>query len=86
MNDMDPELIATRLGRQVREKRLNRGHTQASLAALSRLPRQKIIAIEQGSLTVSLAAYARALAALECELNVVPARYPTLEDVQGLFD
>lgn len=83
---MDHELIATRLGQQIREKRLERGHTQASLAALSRLTRQKIIAIEQGSLSVSLCAYALALAALDCELNVVPARYPTLEEVQGLFD
>lgn len=83
---MDYELIATRLGRQIREKRQNRGHTQAGLAALSRLTRQKIIAIEQGSLSVSLAAYTRALAALDCELAVVPAVLPTLEDVQGLFD
>lgn len=60
---MGHELIATRLGRQIREKRLHRAHTQ-----------------------VSLAAYAQALAALDCEFNVVPARYPTLEEVQGLFD
>lgn len=83
---MDHELIATGLGRQIREKRLHRGHTQAGLATLSRLTRQKIIAIEQGSLSVSLSAYSRALAALDCELSVVPTMYPTLEEVQGVFD
>ena len=83
--DMDYELIATRLGDQIRSKRLNRGLTQARLAELARLTRQKVIAVEKGDLSVGMSAYARTLAALECECTVTPARLPTLDDITGIF-
>lgn len=83
---MDYSLIATRLGAQVRQRRLNRGMTQAKLAALAGIIRQKVIAIEKGDLSVGMVAYARVLGALDCELSVVPAVMPTLDEIQGVFD
>lgn len=84
--DMDPTLLTARLGEQIRQKRLNRGLTQAELAARAGLTRQKVIAVEKGSLSAGMAAYARVLAGLDCELAVVPAAMPTLDDIQGLFE
>ena len=83
---MDYTLIATRLGEQIRQRRLNRGLTQARLAALAAVTRQKIIAVEKGDLSVSMTAYARVLGALDCEFAVVPAVMPTLDEIQGIFD
>jgi DNA-binding XRE family transcriptional regulator len=56
---MDYCLITTRLGAQIRQRRLNRRLTQARLAALAGITRQKVIAIEKGALSVGMAAYAR---------------------------
>lgn len=83
---MDHSLIATRLGAQIRQRRLNRGLTQARLATLAAVTRQKIIAIEKGDLSVGMTAYARVLGALDCEFAVVPAVMPTLDEIQGVFD
>ncbi|MDX1722351.1 MULTISPECIES: helix-turn-helix transcriptional regulator [Pseudomonas] len=83
---MDYSLITLRLGEQLRQRRLNRGLTQASLASLACLTRQKVIAIEKGGLSVGMMAYARVLAALDCELSVVPAVMPTLDEIHGVFD
>ncbi|MBA1188781.1 helix-turn-helix domain-containing protein [Pseudomonas entomophila] len=83
---MDYELIATRLGAQIRERRVNRGLTQARLAALANVTRQKIIAIEKGDLSVGMAAYARSLAVLGCEFIVTPAVLPTLDEIHGIFE
>lgn len=83
---MDYSLLITRLGIQLREKRINRGLTQAQLAGLAGLTRYKIIAVEKGTLSVGMIAYARVLAALDCELSVVPATMPTLEEIGDLFE
>ncbi|MDQ0125506.1 transcriptional regulator with XRE-family HTH domain [Pseudomonas lini] len=82
---MDYTLLASRLGKQIRVKRMNRGHTQAQLADLAGLTRQKVIAVEKGALSVSMVAYARVLGALDCEITVVPAAMPTLEELDELF-
>ncbi|WP_434696624.1 helix-turn-helix domain-containing protein [Pseudomonas sp. Z1-14] len=83
---MDYSLVTTRLGVQIRQRRSNRGLTQANLAALAGIPRQKVIAIEKGDVSVSMAAYARVLGALDCELAVIPAAMPTLDEIEGVFD
>lgn len=83
---MDYSLITTRLGEQVRQRRLSRGLTQARLATMAAVTRQKVIAIEKGDLTVGMTAYARVLGALDCELAVVPAVMPTLDEIQGVFE
>lgn len=83
---MDYSLIIVRLGEQVRKRRLNRGLTQANLATLAGVTRQKVIAIEKGDPSVGMLAYARVLGALDCEFAVVPAAMPTLDEIQGVFD
>ncbi|HEN8801820.1 helix-turn-helix transcriptional regulator [Pseudomonas sp. CM25] len=82
---MDYSLITTRLGEQLRNRRLNRGLTQARLAALAGITRQKVIAIEKGDLTVGMTAYARVVGALDCEFALVPAAMPTLDEIEGVF-
>lgn len=84
--NMDHALLVSRLGHQIREKRINRGLTQARLAELAGLTRQKVVAVEKGTLTVGMLAYARTLGALECELAVIPAAMPTLEELGELFE
>ncbi|MCF5700160.1 MULTISPECIES: helix-turn-helix domain-containing protein [Pseudomonas] len=83
---MDYSLLISRLGAQLREKRINRGLTQAQLADLAGLTRHKVIAVEKGTLSVGMIAYARVLGALDCELAVVPAAMPTLEELGDLFE
>lgn len=83
---MDYSLITTRLGEQIRRRRRNHCLTQARLAELAAVTRQKVIAIEKGDLSVGITAYARVLGALDCELAVIPAVWPTLDDIQGVFD
>ena len=83
---MDYSLIIVRLGEQVRKRRFNRGLTQANLATLAGVTRQKVIAIEKGDPSVGMLAYARVLGALDCEFAVVPAAMPTLDEIQGVFD
>ncbi|WP_065261795.1 helix-turn-helix domain-containing protein [Pseudomonas bananamidigenes] len=82
---MDHILLIARLGDQLREKRIGRGLTQAQLADLAGLTRYKVIAVEKGTLSVGMIAYARVLGALDCELAVVPAAMPTLEELGDLF-
>jgi transcriptional regulator with XRE-family HTH domain len=82
---MDYSLLIYRLGKQIRERRMNRGLTQANLAELAGLTRQKVIAVEKGTLSVSMSAYARVLGALDCEFTVIPAAMPTLEELGELF-
>ena len=86
MHDMDYSLITQRLGDQLRQRRCNRGLTQAALAALAGITRQKVIALEKGDLSVGMMAYARVLAALDAELTVVSAAMPTLDEIHGVFD
>ncbi|WP_095081458.1 helix-turn-helix transcriptional regulator [Pseudomonas sp. Irchel s3h17] len=83
---MDYFLLIARLGNQLREKRVNRGLTQVQLAELAGLTRHKVIAVEKGTLSVGMIAYARILGALDCELTVVPAVMPTLEELGDLFE
>lgn len=83
---MDYSLLINRLGSQLREKRINRGLTQAQLAELARLTRYKVIAVEKGTLSIGMIAYARVLGALDCELAVIPAVMPTLEELGDLFE
>ncbi|WP_338584604.1 helix-turn-helix domain-containing protein [Pseudomonas sp. MAG733B] len=83
---MDYSLLVSRLGKQIRDKRVNRGLTQARLAELAGLTRQKVIAVEKGTLSVAMVAYARVLGALDCELAVIPAAMPTLEELGDLFE
>lgn len=83
---MDYQVLTQRLGLQIRDRRVSRGLTQAELAQIAGLTRQKVVAVEKGSGSVGVSAYARALGALDCELSVIPAAMPTLDEVQDLFE
>jgi DNA-binding XRE family transcriptional regulator len=83
---MDISVITQRLGKQIRSMRLNRGYKQVDLAKLAGITRQKLIEIEQGSLSVSMNAYARVIAALDSEIKLVPVTMPTLEELEDLFN
>lgn len=83
---MDYDLLICRLSNQIREKRLSLGLTQAELAQIAGLTRQKVVAVEKGTLSVGMSAYARVLGALDCELAVIPAVMPTLDEIQDLFE
>ena len=83
---MDYSLIISRLGEQLRTRRLHRGLTQARLAELAGITRQKVIAIEKGDATVGMTAYARVVGALDCEFALMTAAMPTLDEIQGVFD
>lgn len=83
---MDYSLLTIRLGAQIRQRRRSRGLTQARLAAQAGITRQKVVAIEQGDLSVGMMAYARVLGALDCEFAVVPAALPTLDEIREVFD
>jgi DNA-binding XRE family transcriptional regulator len=84
--NMDYDLLICRLSNQIREKRLSQGLTQAELAQIAGLTRQKVVAVEKGTLSVGMSAYARVLGALDCELAVIPAVMPTLDEIQDLFE
>ncbi|MEF7615131.1 helix-turn-helix transcriptional regulator [Aquincola sp. MAHUQ-54] len=82
---MDADLLLERVGAQLRELRLQRGLTQAALAERVGLPRLKVVQAEAGRATVSAGAYARLLGALGAELKVVPARRPTLDELEDFL-
>ncbi|WET09496.1 helix-turn-helix domain-containing protein [Pseudomonas sp. D3] len=83
---MDISVITQRLAKQIRSMRLNRGYKQVDLAKLAGITRQKLIEIEKGSLSVSMNAYARVIAALGSEIKLVPVTMPTLEELEDLFN
>lgn len=82
---MDALLIVERLGRQIANMRKARGMTLVELAARSGITRQKLAEIEKGSPTVSINLYAKVLAAMGAELQVIPARRPTFEELHEVF-
>ena len=65
--------------------RQHRGLTQQDLAQRARVPRRKVIEIEQGSPRVAVETYAKVADALGGELAVIPARRPTLEELREIF-
>ena len=82
---MDASLITQRLAQQIRAKRLSQGFKQSDLSKLAGVTRQKLIEIEQGSMSVSMGAYSRVMAALSSEVTLVPARLPMLEELAEIF-
>lgn len=82
---MDDAIILHRLGTQVRQLRRQRGLTQAALATLAGLPRLKVVQVEAGYGSVSAGAYARLLGTLGAEVLAMPARRPTLDEIEQLL-
>ncbi|TSD75497.1 helix-turn-helix domain-containing protein [Pseudomonas sp. KBS0710] len=82
---MDASLSTQRLAKQIRAKRLSKGYKQSDLATLAGVTRQKLIEIEQGSMSVSMGAYTRVIGALSSEMALVAARLPTLDELPDIF-
>jgi len=82
---MDTVLVVDRLAQQIASMRKARGLTLVELAARAGVTRQKLAEIEKGSPTVSINLYAKVLAALGAELQVIPARRPVFEELQEVF-
>ncbi len=82
---MDAKTNLLRLGRQLRELRQHRGLTQAALARRAGITRLSLIAAEQGRGSVRMQAFAQLAAAMTAELQVVPSRLPTLDEVREIF-
>jgi transcriptional regulator with XRE-family HTH domain len=82
---MDAILVVQRLALQIAAMRKTRGLTLVELAARAGVTRQKLSEIEKGKPTVSINLYAKVLAALNAELQVVPARRPTFEELHEVF-
>ncbi|MBA1202290.1 transcriptional regulator [Pseudomonas capeferrum] len=83
---MDHALITQCFGQQIKKTALEPGPYPGTSGCAAEMTRQKVIAIEQGNLSVGMASYARVLAALDSELQVITAVMPTLEEVQGMFE
>lgn len=70
-------------GEALRTARKQEKLTQAQLAAMAGMPRQRLIALEKGEPGVSLGAYAKAVSALGLEFTLKPSQvrladYPQL--------
>ncbi|WP_259640254.1 PIN domain-containing protein [Pseudomonas syringae group genomosp. 3] len=53
---------------------------------LKDFPKDVLDTFDMEPLHLGMMAYARVLGALDCELSVIPAAMPTLDEIQGVFD
>jgi len=74
------------LGQALRAERKKAGLTQQAMASLTGIPRQAISAMETGRFTGSIAKVATYADALRYRLRIEPARYPTMEEIDALFN
>lgn len=79
------EIILSRLGRSLKALRVHRGLTQQQAAVMARLPREKVVRLEQGRGSTAIEAYVALAHALGAELTLSPVRRPTLEEVSEVF-
>lgn len=82
---MDSSLSLSRLGAELRRRRLARGLTQVQLATMARLSRAVVIRAEKGDPSIAIGNVARLFAATGAELHAATTRLPTLEEVSALF-
>lgn len=75
------DIMLARLGQALKELRQRRGLTQAQAATLARLPREKVVRLEQGRGSIALESYVALAHALGAEFTLVPVRRPTIEEV-----
>lgn len=74
------------LGQSLKAMRQQRGLRLVDVASMAGIPRLKVIHVEAGRPTVAASAYARVAAALGGQLQVLPARRPTLDEIGALLD
>ncbi|QVM96425.1 helix-turn-helix transcriptional regulator [Pseudomonas sp. SORT22] len=82
---MQTTLISQRIGHSIGQMRKRRGLTKVQLAERIGITRQKLSEIEQGSSTVAISFYSRALNALGCDVEVVAKSLPTLDELEDVF-
>lgn len=68
-----PQILTRQIGDALRIERKRLGLTQAEVARRARIPRQKLIQVEQGRPGVAMAAYAAVMDALALAPDVKPA-------------
>ncbi|MCC7543877.1 MAG: helix-turn-helix transcriptional regulator [Aquabacterium sp.] len=81
---MSSDTILQTLGNSLREARKQRGYTQDELARVLNIPRLKVIQVESGAPQVAARYYAAIASALGQSLGLVPAKRPTLDELQKL--
>jgi transcriptional regulator with XRE-family HTH domain len=81
---MDAITILHRLGQQLRAARTARGLTQAQVAERTGMPRLKVVQVEAGKETVAIGYYARVAGGLGMQVNLEPARTPTLDELRAM--
>lgn len=79
------DIILSRLGQSIKDLRRRRGLTQQQAADLARLPREKVVRLEQGRGTTAMEAYVALAHALGAEFTLTPIRRPTLEEVSQVL-
>ena len=85
IRNMDAAISLSRLGADLRARRLARGLTQAELADRARLSRALVIRAEKGDPTIAIGNVARLLDATGASLSIEATRLPTLDEVSSLF-
>lgn len=83
LRDMDATTLQSRLGAALRQARLQRGLTQAAVAERAGIPRLKVIQAERGDGSVAMRYYAGIAAALDQQMDLAPARRPTLDELRA---
>lgn len=74
------------IAHQIKDLRKQAGLTQDELANKASVTRQVISQIENSSFTGSVSKLNAVLAALRYRLNIEVASFPTMEELNGLFD
>lgn len=75
------DVVLARLGQSLKELRLRRGLTQQQAGDLARMPREKVVRLEQGRGSTAIEAYVALAHALGAELALAPTRRPTIEEI-----
>ncbi len=74
------------IAHQIKDLRKQTGLTQDELAKKASVTRQVISQIENGSFTGSVSKLSAVLAALRYKINIEVVSFPTMEELNGLFD
>jgi len=76
---MDALLLVARLGTHIHNMRTDRALTMIALAGRSGVTRRKLSEIEKGELAVTMRHYAKVIACMGAESEVIKVRHPTFE-------
>lgn len=83
VNDFETTVIA--MGAKLKEMRKARGLRLVDVAERAGMTRLRVIHVEAGRTSVAIEAYVRVGLALGAQLQMAPARRPTLEEIAALL-